>query len=94
MRLIDADHLKRWMLRRWQDTDPQNDRPFKAIEILDQIDREDTVQPEIIHCKDCKYYLNDTEKCGLVDTRLQFYETDKTWTEDCFCSWAERRKDD
>lgn len=45
---------------------------------------------EVVRCKDCKYYLNSNEKCGLVDTRLLFYETDKVWTEDCFCAWGER----
>lgn len=47
----------------------------------------------VVRCKDCKYYLNSNEKCGLVDTRLRFYETDKVWTEDSFCSWGERRED-
>lgn len=46
MRPIDADHLKKWILARWQERNPQTDRPFKAIEILDQIDREMTVQPQ------------------------------------------------
>lgn len=49
---------------------------------------------KVVRCKDCRYYLNSNEKCGLIDTRLHFYETDKTWTEDCFCSWGERREDD
>ena len=48
-------------------------------------------QPEIIRCKDCRFHTYFNEKCELLDTRLRFYETDKTWTEDCFCSWAERR---
>ena len=48
---------------------------------------------EIVRCKDCKYYLKSAEKCGLIDTRLHFYETDKIWTEDCFCSWGERRSE-
>ena len=47
----------------------------------------------VVRCKDCKYYLQSNEKCELVDTRLRFYETDKTWTGDCFCSWGERRED-
>ena len=47
---------------------------------------------EVVRCKDCKHYLNSAEKCGLIDTRLHFYETDKRWTEDCFCSWGERRR--
>lgn len=48
---------------------------------------------EIIRCRDCKHYLNSNEKCELIDTRLHFYETDKVWTADCFCAWAERRTD-
>ena len=47
----------------------------------------------VVRCKDCKHYLNSAEKCGLIDTRLHFYETDKRWTEDCFCSWGERRSE-
>lgn len=47
----------------------------------------------IIRCKECKFFLRSNEKCELVDTRLHFYETDKRWTEDCFCSWAEREEE-
>ncbi len=46
---------------------------------------------EVVRCKDCKYYLNSNETCGLIDTRLHSYLTDKVWTEDSFCSWGERR---
>lgn len=49
---------------------------------------------KVVRCKDCRFYLQSHEKCELIDTRLRFYETDKTWTEDCFCSWAERRDED
>lgn len=44
----------------------------------------------VVRCKYCKYYLNSIEKCGLIDTRLHFYETGKTWTDDCYCSWGEK----
>lgn len=64
MRAIDGDHLKRWIIARWGETDPTSDRPLTAREILDQIDREmefhtadrptdDMV--EVVRCKDCKY---------------------------------------
>lgn len=46
---------------------------------------------ELIRCKDCKYYFKSDEKCQLIDTRLHFYEANKRWTEDSFCSWAERK---
>lgn len=83
-------------------------RLFDADEVLEQIqwleimfhDVLETIltQPtvdavEVVRCKDCRFYIQSNEKCELVDTRLRFYETDKTWTEDCFCAWAERRED-
>ena len=47
---------------------------------------------EVVRCKDCRHCLNSNEKCNLIDTRLHFYETDKQWTGDSFCSWGERRE--
>ena len=44
MRLIDAEHLKRWILARWEKTDPTSEYPLRAIDIIDQIDREDTIE--------------------------------------------------
>ena len=46
MRLIDADHLKRWILARWEEMDPRSANPLRAIDILDQVDREDTIDAE------------------------------------------------
>lgn len=51
----------------------------------------EVLHPQIIKCEDCKYYLKSNEECQLIKTRLHFYETDKRWTEDSFCSWAERK---
>ena len=48
-RYIDADHLRKWMLARWQESDPYTDRPFRADEILAQIDRELSI--DIVRCK-------------------------------------------
>ena len=39
-RWIDGDHLRKWIIARWQETNPYTDRPFRADEILAQIDRE------------------------------------------------------
>ena len=47
---------------------------------------------EVVRCGECRFYLQSNEKCELVDTRLHFYETDKTWTGDCYCSWGERKE--
>ena len=51
--------------------------------------RDDLVR--VVRCKDCRYFMWINEKCELIDTRLHFYEADKTWAEDCFCAWGERR---
>ena len=88
MRLVDADALDMYECLRsyygvaWRDAQ-------KAIDDAPTVDA-----VEVVRCKGCKYYLNSNEKCGLVDTRLRFYETDKVWTEDSFCSWGERREDE
>ena len=47
----------------------------------------------VVRCGECRYYLNSSEKCALIDTRLGFYERDNIWTEDSFCSWGKRRED-
>ena len=50
MRAIDADHLRRWILS----------RVFKiqlnVADDIDQIDWENTIEPEIVRCKDCMHY--------------------------------------
>jgi hypothetical protein len=46
---------------------------------------------ELVRCGECEYYLQSDEECGLIDTRLHFYETAKIWTKDSFCSWGERK---
>lgn len=86
MRLIDADKIKL----------PQGffekvDNVPKFYEWLDEQPTVDAVQ--VVRCKDCKYYLSSNEKCQLIDTRLHFYEEDKRWAEDSFCSWAERKEE-
>lgn len=40
MRLIDGEHLKRWILARWEETDTTSEYPLRAIEVINQIDRE------------------------------------------------------
>ena len=48
---------------------------------------------EIVRCKDCKYYLESNETCGMVSVRLMFYADGKRWTDNCFCCWGERREE-
>ena len=56
MRLVDAEHLKRWIMLRWESCVSVGYDDVKTNEILEQIDRELTIKPEIIRCKDCMYY--------------------------------------
>lgn len=53
---------------------------YFVVEMLEQLP---SAQPEIIRCKDCKYY-HDSDGC--------FFSTAET-EENGFCSWAERRTD-
>lgn len=48
---------------------------------------------KIVRCKDCKYFLGSDGECALIVTRLHFYEKDKRWTEESYCSWGERKDD-
>lgn len=50
------------------------------------------VAAPLIRCKDCKYYLKSDEVCQLINTRLHFFAVDKKWSDDSFCSWAERKE--
>jgi len=40
-RYIDAEHLKRWIIARWEERDATNPYPLSGKEILDQIEREE-----------------------------------------------------
>ena len=72
--------------------------PCRACEVDDvKAELEDSPTAdvvEVVRCKECKFYLHSDEKCELIDTRLRFYETDKRWTDECFCVWGERREDE
>lgn len=76
MRLIDADHLKRWIIARWEETDPKSAYPLRAIDIIDQIDREVTIDAEPVkhgrwiwdeegyHCSECFFHAyGNTLEC-------------------------------
>jgi hypothetical protein len=78
MRLIDADHLRRWILSRVFKTQ------LNVADVIDQIDREDTIElhPEIIRCNDCMHN-------GSYDTDCPIY-----WNGKEYCSFAERITDE
>ena len=59
MRAIDADHLKRWILSR------VFRGQLKVADVIDQIDREDTIEPERKkgewiddNCSECGFYVH------------------------------------
>lgn len=94
-RLIDADELK--LELKWLEIDTP-----VYHDVVSTIDEMPTVEvvaksettTEVVRCKDCRHYLYLFDECGLIGTRLHFYETNNVWTGDCFCSWGERREDE
>lgn len=90
MRLIDADTIfnnKLLIVR-----EDCYDAMHSIVEMINNAPVVDAVP--VVRCKGCKYYFNSNEQCGLFNTRLRFYETDKSWSVNSFCSWGERREDD
>ena len=69
-RYIDADHLRRWILARWEEIDPYTDTPLRADEILAQIDRElsidiDRPQGKWITVRQCSHgKIGRCSRCG------------------------------
>lgn len=78
-RYIDADKLK--TIKSIQSAD------FNSIEtIREWIDKQETADVvEVVHCKDCKFYLHTANKC-LLTGRYGTFEND-------FCSDAEEESD-
>lgn len=95
MRLIDADHLKKWIINRCLQY------PLKTIDILDQIDRELTYKAmiDIVRCKDCIHRPidtgrdNDPEDLEFPDDRCPCRCTDYFYSwmpeDDWFCANGE-----
>lgn len=61
MRLIDADHLRRWILSRVFKTQ------LSVADVVDQIDREDTIEPEL-HWIPCSDRLPEVDEMVLATT--------------------------
>lgn len=49
-----------------------------------------SAEPEIIRCKDCKYYLSGSDGAPFCFK----HDDDVLWQDDDFCSFAERRTDE
>ena len=69
------------LMRHWFGGDPKDE----IREIKRELEKLPSAQPEIIRCKDCKYYLCP-HGCGHIDGMV-------TSQKDGFCSYAERREE-
>ncbi len=64
------DHVPQWVFDRLEN----------------RIKRLPSAQPEIVRCKDCRYYNSEEKEC------LDLMGHGRRWEEDDFCSFAERRE--
>ena len=85
MRLIDAESLKELFPDNGEGSWTYN-ATVKAY-----IDAQPTVQPDIIHCKDCEYLCNEDGLRGMC-WHINGFGTDIKDKYNSFCSWAERRE--
>ena len=77
MRLIDAEPLKELF-----PDDGEGSWTYNAT-VKAYIDAQPTIQPDIIHCKDCKRYIRHDKRCGYWNHGVK----PTMW-----CSQAERRE--
>ena len=99
MRAIDADALQLAIVEEGQ----ANKRKKYIIgdiweltgaEIREVINSLPTIQPEIIRCKDCKYWNKGSCECREHAVNCQDYMVGDIETEaEHFCGYAERRED-
>jgi len=95
MRLIDAEPLKELFPDNGEGSWTYN-ATAKAY-----IDAQPTIEPDIIHCKDCAYCDSDvvdapygmTKKIFWCDRLYAGANENLVVDPDDFCSWAERRED-
>ena len=96
MRAIDADALQLAIVEEGQ----ANKRKKYIIgdiweltgaEIREVINSQPTIQPEIIHCKDCKHSLKSAGYMGTGYYLCGKNPVKYDWEDNDFCSRAERR---
>ena len=91
MRLVDADAAIDALKEYFNDED-QKDTEYGAYwhhsHVLKVLESLPSAQPEIIRCKDCRFYQPMIDQDDLCDYRqMQVFEDD-------YCSRAERREDE
>lgn len=92
MRLINADKLREDVLDLPNCYNGYSDTYDKAC-IIDLIDEQPTVEPQLIRCKECKLWHD------VRDYRCPFHRSGDPFIDDDgepedFCSYAERRTDE
>ena len=90
MRLIDADDLieRINVVIEHGLADPDGLHPVSAEVVLETINVIPSAQPEIVRCKDCKYWKRSScceGYCGEIDM--------EGFDEDHYCGFAERKQD-
>lgn len=92
-RLIDAERLKRHYAWWGSKTSSEVLKEFKhTFDII--VDLQPTVAtPEIVRCKECKYWMGKETDSKDVDSVCKYWETDGLYKDD-FCSYGERREDE
>ena len=58
--------------------------------VKDRLERLPSAQPEIIRCKDCRYYQDNNDGYPHINCK---WDANETPDADDFCSGAERRTD-
>jgi len=97
MRLIDVGVLKEWVEnwftknRFYHPYAKNNNIPIP--ELYDIIEQMPSAQPEIIRCKDCRYYkLSNLSSMGMPIRICEYWKQEDV-DDDDFCSRSERRTD-
>ena len=87
-RLIDADRLKRHYAWWGQKASAEIFKEFKhTFDII--VDLQPTVEvPDIVRCKECKYYYANVNSCGMCADSSEAHREPNE-----YCSDGERRTD-
>ena len=93
-RLLDEDDVVDWLLKRTEMYDATGhfvDESVVKKNIESQIAKIPSAQPEVVRCKDCKFYspMNRETKTGICNLIMH-----QNFGDNWFCAGAERRTDD
>ena len=93
-RLLDEDDVVDWLLKRTEMYDATGhfvDENVVKKNIESQIAKIPSAQPEVVRCKDCKFYspMNRETKTGICNLTMH-----QNFGDNWFCAGAERKTDD